>query len=485
MNHNLRSLARGGLRSILLIGLLCVLAGSIRGEAGSTLLDELTTLAETTELALYLAKASVLAVDEADARLHLQALVDMLDEHPGSTAPRSGLLPSALIARDAVFRSTFPSILQVDFENAISSVVHFVTLAGEAAVAGVETEGAPLPAYAHRAYAYLLAALGADESGFGLPGIRQMIDWLPNSVIHISPEQSIQEAVDQLLPGGTLYLSAGTYALSSRVSIDKSLILAKDPNTEGDVLLQGLDDDEPILYLLRNQDAGIIHIEISDLTLRGGQYGISLFASFNQRNVVLTLVNCRVENARESGIISFGGDLTIDHCEIRGNREFGVLSPTPATLRISRTHIADNGVLEIAALPYRNLAGVFATSRSILTIEESTIENNAGAGIHVEEDADLILKNSTIAANQQDGLLVWDHAVVHLQENQFHYNGGMGVRFHSPACQELGGPDSMHHFEGTVSGWGNHISDPSDSSGNGSGAICPEQTYAFLIGKRP
>jgi len=179
------------------------------------------------------------------------------------------------------------------------------------------------------------------------------------------------------------------------------------------------------------------------------------------------------------------GRLTADACVIRRNHEYGILIPGFATLELTHCKILENGREDLATLPYRQLSGIYATSNSLLSLDSCVIQNNFGAGLHVERNVELSMTNCEIVGNVQDGLLAWDEATIRLQHNHFLQNGGVGIRFHSEGCPQQGAVESMHLFSGDVYGWGNIIPNAQEDLGNALGAVCPEWTYSFLTRESP
>ena len=143
--------------------------------------------------------------------------------------------------------------------------------------------------------------------------------------------------------------------------------------------------------------------------------------------------------------------------------------------------IAENGTPELAAIPYRQTAGIHAPERGTLSIIDSTIESNAGFGIAVASYTQLDLKHSQISHNGMDGLLVSDQVTVNIEGNRIFGNTQMGIRFSDSFCPQIGNTGGLHTFIGSASGWGNLIPDASEVDGNEGGSICPLERYFFLL----
>ena len=471
-----------------LIGILFIIGLSNIGIAQENLLLQLKDLQSAAELALYFANATVLAPTESDARINLQAMLDMFSEpDPDQQPAQLGLIRLATDVAIALEQLEFLPHTELDFSNAISSVRIYLLLTEEAGINAETEDDETLRASARRAYAYLLAALGSDESGLGLAGIRQMIQWLPDSAIWVSPNDSIQDAIDRVLPGGTIHLAPGTYTLSSSLMVGKPLTLTKNTAKTGSVLLVGPDEGASI-YVGNDTSEGTIEVSICNLSIRGGTNGIVVGLLRDIRwgdSTKLSLTQVVISNCLKSGVTIVSSNAVLHDCQIRGNGEFGILVPLDGEIEISGCKVAENGTPELAATAYQKTAGIHAPGRAILSIADSTIEANADSGIHVGSAVQLDLKRSRVIDNGGDGLLVWDHASVHIEECEFLNNIQMGIRFSDLSCHQSGDSSVGHSFIGTVSGWSNLIPDRSEINGNEAGSICPVVEYHYLLESRP
>lgn len=486
MNNRKCSLRRRGNWLLLsaIIGVLWMISLPNVGSAQENLLLQLDDLQSSAELALYFAKAAILAPTESDARINLQAVLELLSD--SSSSQQVDLIRQASDVAASLERSAFLPLTELDFANAISSVMIYLSLAEAAAIASQSADDDLLHALARQSYAYLLAALGSDDSGFGLAGIRQMIEWLPDSVIWISPTDSLQEAVNRILPGGTIYLAPGTYTLSSSLMIGKPLTLTKDATVAGDVLLIGSDVGSTI-YVGNDTPEITIEVHIRDLSIHGGTNGIVVGLSGDVRwgdNTRLTLEGVVLSNCLKSGLVIVSSDTNLQDCEIRSNGEFGILIPLDGNIEIAGCTVAENGTPELAAVAYRQTAGIHAPDSAVLSIVDSMIEANEGAGIHVGNHVYLVLTRSQIIGNGSDGLLVWNHATLHIEDNEFLNNLGMGIRFSDPSCPQEGDANGLHSFTGSVTGWANLISNHNEADGNVDGSICPLEAYYYLLESR-
>lgn len=466
---------------------ICIVSGvpgTCLGAEQTRILEQLTALAESAELALYLAKAAVLAPSDSETAINLEAVMTMFSGTSASDYPRTSMLAMIDGIQDSLVSAEFQDLLDIDLGSTFRSVTDFLTLAEAEAQAGIHADPGVVREFAQRTYAYLLAALGSDDSGFGLDGVRQMIKRVPDSVIRLAPGESIQDAVDRVMPGGTIYLSPGIYRLTAQLMIRKSLTLARELGSLDEVLLAG-EAENDIVYVQFSPDETDTTVHILDIALSGGRHGINSSGSFSQARHQLTLTNVTITRCSTSGLFVPRGRVILDGCSIHGNGEFGIMIPGRASVEVRRSMISDNGSLDLAALPYRQIAGVLATSDAEIVIEESTIQGNAGTGIHVERDVILTLRTSKVSDNGQDGLQAWNEAVLRIESCLFLRNELMGIRLLNTECLGQGASDSPHKFTGSVEGWGNVVPGPTSANGNRQGGICPSASYGFLLDPTP
>lgn len=398
-----------------------------------------------------------------------------------------GITQQASDVAASIGKSAFLPLTELDFANTISSVMIYLSLAEAAAIAAPDADDVLLRELARQAYAYLLAALGNDNSGFGLAGIRQMIEWLPDSAIWISPTNSIQDAVDRLLPGGTIYFAPGTYELSSSLMIGKTLTLTKDDAVAEDMLLLGPSTGSSI-YVGNDTPEITIEVHIRNLSIHGGANGIVVGLSEDVRwgsNTLLTLDTVVLSNCLKSGLVVVSSDANLQHCEIRDNREFGILILLGGAVTLDGCIVSENGTPGMAAVAYCQTAGIHAPDRAVLSVVNSVIEANEGAGIHVEDQVLLILSRNQIIGNGTDGVLVWDQATVHIEDNEILNNLQLGIRFSDPSCPQETDASKLHPFTGSVIGWDNLIPARNEAAGNAAGSICPLEDYRYLLESRP
>jgi hypothetical protein len=446
----------------------------------TSLLEALQALNESLEIAVYLSKASVLALDVMDARINLSELSSLLEEGSAGTS-----IPELVDnVRISLEKEQLTPTLQLDLASALDSAAGYIAWAHDTLTFSQEAGGDVLRDVSRRAYAYLSAALGGNELGFELAGVAQMIAWLPNSVICVVPGDDLQQAIETVFPGGTVYLASGTYILDSEITITKSVRLIGEPSIDESVHLIG-SGDEPVISVGSLTDDRAIAVSIGNLVVSGGLHGINVSSDYQSSNLRLTLSNVEVADCEESGVFIFHGNVFLSTCSIRRNGLYGLQITSSAAVEISDSIVSENGSVETANLAYRSIAGIHATGGAKLVIQTSTIEHNAGSGIHIERNVDLVLSDSRLNDNGHDGLSVWDDATLEILRTQFLSNEEMGIRFGDGSCDPSNTGSSVHAFDGSVAGEGNIVPDTGTPLSNGKGGICPDGRYDFLLQSSP
>lgn len=228
----------------------------------------------------------------------------------------------------------------------------------------------------------------------------------------------LQEAMDALLPGGVLELSAGQH--SAGVTVDKILEI----RGNGEAIIFG-SSGAPVFSLVRGA-----WLQLSGVHVTGGAEGLALAA---------------------------GSKAELHECSIWENA-VGLKLWQDAQLFAARVSIA-----------YHSQGGIWVWDESSATLEEVTVFRNDVCGIGVGGQSSLVLGQSTVMENGwQGGVLLRDLAQVELWNNVFAENRGHGVAAASPACVGSG-----PGFFGKVVGGGNRF------SGNYKGPVCPAE-LSFL-----
>ena len=365
---------------------------------------------------------------------------------------------------------------------------------------------------------------GTDLGGFAPAGLRAPVVPQSDRDQLAVPEDypRLQEAIDAIVPGGTITVSAGTFV--EGVTIWKSVMIkGAGPDK---TILKGLPDGKVIVLVL----AEVERVHLQDLKITGSERdGLVVYG----RKV--TIQNVEVCDNRWDGLEVWGGaEVTVRDCTMSGNAD-GIDVRNSATLILGNCTISDNRnnglfvfdsavvtlidatisgsayglaaggsaqvVVQALTISDSGFDGVRAYDTVQLSLIDCAISNNGSEGIDVSDSALVTVKDCSVFDNGSDGLgvsgssqvnvetcLISDNggsgmkvkedAVVHIQDSRILRNAGYGVSVYLPDCVE-----DFYWFEveftGEVTGSGNTIPGPDEPDGNQKGAVCPD-SLSFL-----
>lgn len=247
--------------------------------------------------------------------------------------------------------------------------------------------------------ALMSGALATLASVAGLSGHAQ-----PASCTTVlSPDQSIQSAIDDARRGDVICLEAGTWTES--VEITQSLTLRGIGDDRSTVRGTGEASTRSILFV-RGSAREVRVVSLENLELIGAEAGtanaVQVAGSSLTQSASLILQNVRVAEAR-TGLRIVGPDVAarVASSVIEDNGGQGVFADRGAELRIADTFIANNGVSGLG-LRQGSQAIVRASTIRDHTVEDfgvGTVIQAAGIGVNVGRDSRLRLVDSTIRGN--------------------------------------------------------------------------------------
>lgn len=229
--------------------------------------------------------------------------------------------------------------------------------------------------------------------------------------------ESLQEAIDALLPGGRLELEAGSYTAGLTIVTDVSL-----ESGGGEVVLMGKSDALPVFSLVDGAD-----LRLAGVIVSGGSTGLSLAAGAR-----MTLVGCTVTGNTQGIYLSHSSQIDMSECSIVGNAR----------------------------------SGVFVTDAARAAIADCHVSNHMDFGIAAANSAQLTVSDTVVTRCGLDGgILVWDSSQVVLEGNTISNNRGYGVATYWHRCF----PGTVWSFRGYISGGDNVF------EANWRGDVCPPE----------
>jgi nitrous oxidase accessory protein NosD len=234
---------------------------------------------------------------------------------------------------------------------------------------------------------------------------------------------TVQEAVDALLPGGTLVLTEGTH--TGGITIGKPLRIEAD----GVVLLTARwPAESPVLALVGGADLAVTGIAVGH-----GSEGLSLGA-----------------DARAA----------LTDCVLSDNGR-GVHATDSAQIALLRCRLSRN-----------EQGGIWLWGAAHGELRECTFTANAVCGVGLGGTATGTIVNCVITeSGWNGGITMRDSAQARIEGNTIHGNYGAGVALYHGLCIGSG-----YVFTGRISGGGNTF------GGNYRGSVCPPE-LAFLAGE--
>ncbi|TEU10562.1 MAG: hypothetical protein E3J25_08840 [Anaerolineales bacterium] len=228
---------------------------------------------------------------------------------------------------------------------------------------------------------------------------------------------SLQEAVDALLPGGTLLLEPGTH--TAGLTIGKKLSI--EAREEG-ATLTATRHSLPVLSLVGGAELRLAGAAISD-----GSVGIVVSSAGR-----LVLVGCTISRNAQGINLSSSSSAEIADCSIEGNEMDGVFIGGAAQAAITRCVISDHGEY----------------------------------GIAVADSARVTITDTVVTGSGRDGgVVLWGSPQAILEGNTIVDNRGSGVVLFMRPCFLA----SPRVFQGRISGSNNFF------GVNQGGAVCPPE----------
>jgi parallel beta-helix repeat protein len=232
-----------------------------------------------------------------------------------------------------------------------------------------------------------------------LEPVEAVIDWPDDRF------ESLQEAIDALLPGGSLMLQPGTYAAGLTIGTDISLEAVQE-----EVVLISETGTLPVLSLVGGAD-----LHLAGVTISGGSTGLSLASGARA-----VLERCTVTGNTQGVYLSYSSSIDMVDCDVVANAE----------------------------------SGVFAVDTSQASITRCSISDHSDYGIGAANSARLTVNDSILTRCGWDGaIILWDRSQAVLESNTITDNRGYGVAIYWYHCF----PGTFLPFDGHISGSGNTI----------------------------
>lgn len=308
-------------------------------------------------------------------------------------------------------------------------------------------------------YSLLVAARGGNIDDFPLGGISSLAKMFPSREVWVDADESIQDAVDRVPDGGTVYISPGMYRETLSINKNVSLVAASHaPNglpELGRTVLKGM----PWRASIEIASSTPIEVTIRGLVIQDAYAAISV-----EGPCTVTVLDVRFEGNGTGLYVVNGGIAAAGACHFDRNEH-------SITLRWGANCTVRDSVIENSP----PTAGVISVMCSYLELLSCEIRDNQGSAITSYGGADsaLHLVDCSVIRNSQ------------------------GLKLFRGACPleplALGSqpsPSGEHSF-GTITGWGNVIPGPDEEDGNMASAFQVDVSLgetmdlSFLIEPKP
>ncbi|MCC5855059.1 MAG: right-handed parallel beta-helix repeat-containing protein [Idiomarina sp.] len=241
--------------------------------------------------------------------------------------------------------------------------------------------------------------------------------------------ERIQDAIDAVVDGATIYIEPGTYNEALVVNKQISIIGLGEPGnvrvrsrdqyalhaTSNELRVENISfqqesSNESVFAILIDQgDATFENIEVVS---RSGA-GIAVRDGANP-----TVRNSRIHSGAQAGIfVHEGGRGLFEHNRIYGNQLANV------EVRDANT----NPVFRENQIYGAQQSGVHIHNSARGQFELNEIYENRQAGISIRSQADPLIKNNIVRNGQEEGILVYDRGAGRIEENKVFQNARAGI----------------------------------------------------------
>jgi parallel beta-helix repeat protein len=272
------------------------------------------------------------------------------------------------------------------------------------------------------------------------------------NAIRVSPNQSIQEALDKVAgKNGWVIATAGLHKLPGTLKIPSGVTLSG----EGLATVLFLDPKSGMRDAIVNATDNMQDVTICDLVVEGAsdpdpgsdpnsrrsyksnvnRGGIMFLGQHEGQMKNITLRNVTVRNCTYNGVfISGASNLNILCCDFNENGASVVPGPK-LQHNLLLTHCSGITIKDSTMDPSPQGCGIALTNCSFATLRNCELARNGFFGLLVTESKNIILSGSLIEANDRSGVMIQylyhGSENITVSNNLIHYNNGFGVESYS------------------------------------------------------
>ena len=265
------------------------------------------------------------------------------------------------------------------------------------------------------------------------------------------PSVSIQELIDAADRESTVVIPAGIYR--ENLHLRKSLTLVGDSSDPSQVVIRGVEDDRPAIYIVGD---GTCQVTLQGLTIESSkENGILVernakahaeqvhvkdcqVSGFSVRGAAsLTMIDCTSSGNTRNGVSVVGdSSATLVDCELRESAAAGLAARTTGTISVTESAVAENGehgikingetTLVMEGVTVKRNGGGQSTAGAFVTLG-TALSGNIDTGIYMEDEATLEMASCTIADSARDGIVILDNAAVEARDCTIRGNARNGI----------------------------------------------------------
>jgi parallel beta-helix repeat protein len=288
----------------------------------------------------------------------------------------------------------------------------------------------------------------SSQIGYPAGAMKGETNNIPDKAIYVSPDQSLQEAIDKAAGSGSWVIaSAGLHKLTAPLRIPSGTMLAG----EGLSTVLFLDPGSGSREAMVNASPDLHDVIIRDLVIEGAtnpelasdpnsrrsyrstaiRGGIMFMANTEGQMKNITLENITVQNCTWNGVyINAAHNVNILRCDF--NESGSSVVPGPRlqhNLLITRS--SDVAVTGCRMVNSPHGSGLAIAHSKNVTVTNCEIARNAWYGLLITESSGITVKGNLIEANDRSGIIAEylskGSVDVAIDENIIQYNNGCAI----------------------------------------------------------
>lgn len=275
-------------------------------------------------------------------------------------------------------------------------------------------------------------------------GLTDSIDQQSDCTVMVTPEQSIQKAIDEAKEGAVICLAAGTW--EENIEINKELTLRG--AGRGRTVIRGKSGDKSVVIEIMSDLE--IRVGIESLTAKGGftngvwigdkakvtitnsQLSENWSGIGIGRSAEATIIDSQLSHNYYGIYIRSSAQVTIADSQLSDNEESGIVIGDSAQVTIAYSQISYNGLLGIwmldsaqATIANSTLSGNIVGISMEAGAQQAIIINSQllGNGISIGGSAQATIINSQLLNSKYDGISIFDSAQVEIRGSAIEGNG--------------------------------------------------------------